>query len=80
MLLGISTSGTSPNVLHAFAAAREKRLVCLGFTGAQGGSMGQACDLLLRAPSMKTSVIQQIHIICAHILCALVERKMFPKD
>jgi D-sedoheptulose 7-phosphate isomerase len=80
VLLGISTSGTSSNVLRAFAAAREKNLVCLGFTGSLGGSMGDVCDLLLKAPSMKVAVIQQIHIIAAHIVCALVERKMFPRD
>jgi D-sedoheptulose 7-phosphate isomerase len=80
VLLGISTSGTSPNVLRAFAAAQEKKLVSLGFTGARGGSMGAVCDLLLEAPSAKTAVIQQIHIIAAHIVCALVERQMFPKD
>jgi len=80
VLLGISTSGNSRNVLRAFAAAREKNLVSLGFTGARGGSMSEICDLLLKAPSTNTAIIQQIHIIAAHIVCALVERKMFPKD
>ncbi len=80
VLLGISTSGTSLNVLRGFAAARKKNLVCLGFTGAQGGLMGDVCDLLLKAPSMNVAGIQQIHIIAAHIVCALVERKMFPRD
>jgi D-sedoheptulose 7-phosphate isomerase len=79
VLLGISTSGTSLNVLRAFAAAREKSLFCLGFTGTGGGSMDEVCDLLLRAPSIKVNVIQQIHIIAAHIVCALVEREMFPQ-
>ncbi len=79
VLLGISTSGNSVNVLRALAVAREKRLVTLGFTGAQSGSMGEFCDLLLSAPSTKTPVIQQIHIVAAHIICALVERKMFPR-
>jgi D-sedoheptulose 7-phosphate isomerase len=79
VLLGITTSGNSQNVLRAFGAAREKNLVRLGFTGAFGGSMSEVCDLLLKAPSAKTAIIQQIHIIAAHIVCALVERKMFPK-
>jgi D-sedoheptulose 7-phosphate isomerase len=79
VLLAISTSGTSPNVLRALSAARERNLVSLGFTGAQGGSMGENCDLLLRAPSATTAIIQQIHIVGAHILCALVESKMFPR-
>jgi D-sedoheptulose 7-phosphate isomerase len=80
VLLAISTSGTSPNVVRALAAARERNLVTLGFTGARGGSMGEACDLLLQAPSATTAIIQQIHIVGAHILCALVESKMFPRN
>jgi D-sedoheptulose 7-phosphate isomerase len=80
ILLGISTSGTSLNVLRAFGAAREKSILCLGFTGARGGSMDEVCDLLLKAPSTMVSVIQQIHIVAAHIVCAVVERAMFPKN
>ncbi len=80
VLLGISTSGNSANVLRAFAAGKEKQLVCIGFTGAQGGPMIKACDLLLQAPSTRTAIIQQLHIIAAHIVCALVERTMFPQD
>lgn len=79
VLLAISTSGASPNVLRALAAAREKDLISVGFTGAQGGAIAEVCDLLLRAPSKKTAIIQQIHITAAHIVCALVERAMFPR-
>ena len=80
LLLGISTSGKSPNVLRAFDAARARKLVCLGFTGGAPSPMRERCDLLLEAPSAKTSVIQQIHIVSAHIVCAAVERAMFPRD
>lgn len=80
VLLGISTSGTSINVLRALAAGREKRLRCIGFAGAQGGSMAGACDLLLQAPSARTPVVQQLHITAAHVVCALVERAMFPQE
>ena len=79
VLLGISTSGASANVLRALAAAREKNLISVGFTGAQGGAISEFCDLLLRAPSNKTAIIQQIHITAAHVVCALVERTMFPR-
>ncbi|HEV2673686.1 MAG TPA: D-sedoheptulose 7-phosphate isomerase [Aliidongia sp.] len=79
VLLGISTSGRSPNVLSAFGAAREKGMVCIGFTGSHGGPMQEACSLLLEAPSPKTAIIQQIHIVAAHIICALVESTMFPR-
>ena len=80
VLLGISTSGTSANVLRALAAGRDRRLRCIGFAGAQGGPMAEACDLLLQAPSTCTPVIQQLHIVAAHVVCALVERAVFPQD
>lgn len=79
VLLGISTSGNSPNVLHAFGAAREKKLTTLGFTGSRGGAMNGACDLMLKVPSANTATIQQLHIIAAHIVSALAERALFPK-
>lgn len=79
VLLGISTSGGSPNVLSAFAAAQSKGVTCIGFTGATAGPMRECCELLLEAPSSKTPVIQQIHITAAHIVCALVERAIFPQ-
>ncbi len=80
VLLGISTSGNSPNVIRAFAAARKRKLACLGFAGGDGGAMRESCDLLLRAPSARNVIVQQIHITAAHILCALVESTMFPKN
>ncbi len=79
VLLGISTSGTSANVLRALAAGRERGLACIGFAGAQDGPMTAACGLLLQAPSTRTAVIQQLHITAAHVVCALVERAMFPQ-
>ena len=80
VFLGISTSGKSANVIRAFDAAREKGLVSIGFCGADGGPMREKCSLLLQAPSGKTAIIQQIHIVAAHIVCALVERAMFPRN
>jgi D-sedoheptulose 7-phosphate isomerase len=79
VLLGISTSGSSPNILLALEAARRNGLVTIGFTGSQGDAMRSECALLLTAPSAKTAIIQQIHIVAAHIVCALVERAMFPR-
>ena len=80
VFLGISTSGRSPNVVRALDAARAKDLVCLGFAGAGPGAavMAERCPLLFRAPSTETAIIQQLHITAAHIVCALVERAMFP--
>jgi len=78
VFLGISTSGRSPNVLRAFAAARSKGIRCLGFAGRGGGAMTECCDLLFRAASDETPIIQQLHITAAHVFCALIERAMFP--
>ena len=78
VFLAISTSGNSPNVLRALTAAREKEMRTLGFAGADGGKMAGQCELLLKAPSKWTPVIQQVHITAAHLYCALVERAMFP--
>ena len=79
VVLGLSTSGRSENVLRALAAARAMGLVTLGFTGASGGTMAEHADFLLRAPSGFTPVIQQLHMIAGHLLCALVEREIHPR-
>ena len=75
-LVALSTSGRSPNVLRAVDAAKKAGLVTIGFTGAKGGDMAARCDLVLRAPSDQTPVIQQIHITAAHVICGLIERSI----
>jgi D-sedoheptulose 7-phosphate isomerase len=77
VFLGISTSGKSPSVLRAFRAARSKGVVTLGFTGSPAGSMAGLCDHLLCAPCSKTAMIQQLHIVAAHLVCGLVEQRIF---
>jgi D-sedoheptulose 7-phosphate isomerase len=79
VLIGLSTSGKSPNVLAALDTARELGLVAIGFTGKAGGDMTSCCDILLRAPSDRTPIIQQIHMTAAHIVCGLVERAVGAK-
>lgn len=78
VFLAISTSGRSPNVVRALDAARAGGLVTMGFCGREPGPMQGRADLLLAAPSGRTPVVQQIHIVAAHVVCALVERAMFP--
>jgi D-sedoheptulose 7-phosphate isomerase len=80
VFFAISTSGRSPNILRAITAARHKRLTVIGLTGKSGGDMASACDVCLRAPSDSTPLIQQIHITAAHIVCGLVEARLFPRS
>jgi len=81
VFIAISTSGKSPNVLAALAAAREIGIVTVGFTGTSPGAaaMQPLCDLVLTAPSDDTPLIQQIHITAAHAICEVVERNLFKK-
>jgi D-sedoheptulose 7-phosphate isomerase len=78
IFLGISTSGRSPNIIRALAVAQDSGIATLGFCGPAVSPMVAHCDLVLRAPGTETAIIQQVHITAAHILCALVERTMFP--
>ena len=74
---GLSTSGRSPNILAALAAARQLDMHCLGMSG-NGGRLAERTDLLLTVPSKITARVQETHIIVGHILCQLVETKLFP--
>ena len=76
VFLAISTSGRSHNILLALQAARETGLVTVGFSGAADTDMRALCQHFLAAPSRETAVIQQIHIVAGHAICALVERSM----
>jgi D-sedoheptulose 7-phosphate isomerase len=73
VFVGISTSGRSPNILAACKAARERGMTVVGFTGSNGGSLGDFCDVVVRVPSDKTAFIQQVHIAAGHIVCAIAE-------
>ncbi len=77
IIVGISTSGNSINVLKALEVAREKKIVAVGFTGSTGGKMKDLCDYLINIPSTDTPRIQECHILAGHIICQLVEEMMF---
>jgi D-sedoheptulose 7-phosphate isomerase len=80
VFIGYSTSGASPNILCGFEAARAAGLTCIGFTGNRGGAMHDLCDIVLAVPSADTPKIQEGHFVLGHIVCALVERAMFPRE
>jgi D-sedoheptulose 7-phosphate isomerase len=76
VFLGISTSGRSPNVLRALEAARDLGVVTVGFSGAADTGMRALCRHFLAVASQETAIVQQIHMVAGHAICALVERAM----
>jgi D-sedoheptulose 7-phosphate isomerase len=76
VLLGISTSGASPNVVCAFQKAKELGMVTIALTGEGGGRLAPLADYLLAAPSRHTPLIQQVHLCLYHYFCCEVERRM----
>lgn len=77
MLVALSTSGNSPNVVKAVEAARERSLTVLGLTGNGGGRMASLCDILITVEDARTPLIQEIHIAVGHLLCALTDYYLF---
>lgn len=80
VLIGLSTSGNSKNIVAAFQTAREKGMVTIGFTGATGGALAAWSDYLLNMPSADTPRIQESHILIGHIICELVEATYFKQQ
>ncbi|MFT4154185.1 SIS domain-containing protein [Parafilimonas sp.] len=78
VLVGLSTSGNSANIVKAFETARAKHVITIGFTGLAGGKMKDVSDYLFNVPSTDTPRIQESHILTGHIVCQLVEEKLFP--
>ncbi len=79
VLVGISTSGNSGNIVKAFEMAKSIGVVTVGFTGATGGKMKPLSDFLINVPSTTTPRIQESHILVGHIICELVEENIFGK-
>jgi D-sedoheptulose 7-phosphate isomerase len=77
VLIAISTSGNSPNILNTIDMAKKIGMVVVGMTGATGGKMKNDCDVLLNVPSTVTPRIQEAHILLGHIICEIVEKVMF---
>lgn len=77
ILIGLSTSGNSKNIIKAFETAKEKGMVTIGFTGMTGGQLKSVSDYLINIPSTDTPRIQESHILIGHIICQLVEEKIF---
>lgn len=79
ILLGLSTSGNSENVVRAFQEARSAGMTTIAFSGNAGGKLKALADLLINVPSTDTPRIQEAHILIGHIICELVESELFKK-
>lgn len=80
VLVGLSTSGNSKNIIAAFEEARKKNILTIAFTGSTGGKMKELSDILFNVPSNDTPRIQESHIMLGHIICELVEEEYFAND
>lgn len=78
VFLAITTSGQSPNIVDALRQCRASSVKSIAFTGHNGGAAVDLCDFCLIAPGVKTSTIQECHIVLAHSLCECVEQALFP--
>ena len=79
VIVGLSTSGNSKNIIEAFKTAKLKGMITIGFTGDTGGEMKNYSDYLINVPSNDTPRIQESHIMVGHIICELVEVNIFGK-
>ncbi len=77
LLIGLSTSGNSKNVVNAMRVAKALGCHTLGFTGQQGGAMNGLCDVLIKAPASETYKVQELHLPIYHTLCSMVEMNFF---
>jgi D-sedoheptulose 7-phosphate isomerase len=80
MLVAISTSGNSNNIVRALEIAHSKKMITVSFTGKTGGRMAQFSDFLVNIPSAETPRIQESHILVGHIICELVEARVFDSE
>lgn len=79
VLVGLTTSGNSANIIEAFKEAKNKEMITVGLTGASGGKLKAESDYLINVPSTDTPRIQESHILLGHIICQIVEERLFPQ-
>lgn len=79
ILVGISTSGNSANIIKALEQANKQNMITVAMTGETGGKLKDLADILINVPSTDTPRIQEAHILIGHIICQIVEETLFPK-
>ncbi len=78
VLIGISTSGNSTNVINALVEAKKQGMITVGFTGALGGEIDKLVDICIKVPSKNTARIQEVHLLIGHVICEEIESTLFP--
>jgi len=79
VLVALSTSGNSANVVNAVRQAKEQHMTTIGLTGERGGELAKLCELCIRVPSENTARIQEMHILIGHAICEKIEHTLFPR-
>jgi D-sedoheptulose 7-phosphate isomerase len=79
VLIALSTSGNSPNIIEGIKEAKRIGITTIGLTGSSGGKMFLLCDLCIKVPSVDTPRIQEAHILIGHIICSMIENSLFKK-
>jgi D-sedoheptulose 7-phosphate isomerase len=80
VLIGITTSGNSRNIVNAVKVAKAFKMKTIGFTGQGGGALSSLCDTMLRVPAVETYRVQELQLPVYHALCAMVESEMFDEE
>ncbi len=80
VLIGISTSGNSANVVNALLEAKKQGMVTIALTGLSKGKVDEIADVCIKAPSQNTARIQELHILIGHVICEEIENTLFPKE
>lgn len=80
VLIAMSTSGNSPNVVNAALTAKARGMAVIGITGRDGGKLGELCDICLRVPAGETYRVQELTLPLYHALCAMLEEALFPGE
>lgn len=80
VLIALSTSGNSQNVLNAINNAKKLGMITIGLSGEDGGKMNENCEIMIKVPSKDTARIQEAHILIGHIICEMIESELFPKN
>ena len=80
VLIGISTSGNSANIVNALVEAKKQGMITIAFTGSKIGKVDDIVDICIKVPSVNTARVQETHILIGHVICEVIETSLFPQS